>query len=322
MPDMMPGLSCYTANLHAYLGIEWDATALIAASVRLAVRDGVDRLVFSHHAPPLDRLPDGSCLVYAGAEKPADARDALARELDVQSRVLVLVDHARLPWSVTRGGRPAPHWLLLDARCADMWHAVDMFRATLPGGADQREYRGPIDAEALTTAMTVTSQWTPAQRCRNSMAFGTTVAVPEAAYLWLRRAPGGTPCPGGPRDPGSDCAEPWITSDAALQVIADRLTTPDCCLDDHLDDLWAAAGHHCFAYRRRLARTGPGPVRDRLARSMAAWARLPKLLRIAAEASARGRPRSALIRAALDDLRFVEIRLSTSDEAPAREGLR
>lgn len=296
MPDLTPGLSCYTANLHAYLAAEWDATALVADSVRLAVRDGGGPLVFSHHAPPLDRLPDGSRLAYAGTDSPADARSRLAAELDARSRVLVLVDHARLPWSATYGGRSAPHWLLLDGRRGTGWHAVDTFRAVLPDGAEQRGYRGPVD----TAALTVPLEWTPAQQRRTTLAFGAPVPVPAAAHVWLRRVPDGR------AGPGPAGVDRWVTGRAALDLIAERLTAPEARLDAHLDDLWAAAGHHCFAYGRRLAGTGDGPAKDALAAAGAAWGRLPKLLRVAAESAARGRPRPALVRAALAEVRDVE----------------
>lgn len=292
------GLSCYTAALHGYLAAEWDASALVARSVRLAVRvDGPDgRLAFSHHEPSLDRLPDGSGLRYAAAGEPTAAVAAVADELAAHGRVLVVVDGARLPWSVTQGGRPAPHWLLVDGHEAGAWHVVDGFSALLPAG-EQRPHEGWLSAGALGEAMALPGRWEPEQALRNALAFGGSVEVPAGGTLWLRRGRPASVPPAGR----------WLAGDAvALPFLAEQLADRGACAEPCLDDVWAAAGHRSFAYRWRLA-GGPGArEREALEAALARWEALPQLVRFAVESAARGRPRASLVRRAFDELLRAE----------------
>lgn len=292
------GLSCYTANLHGYLDAEWDAGRLLGSSIRLAVRFADDGIAFSHHEPSLDRLPDGSFLRYAGSDSATAALPSLTDELSRHGRVLVVVDSARLPWSVAYGSRPAPHWLLVDGYGAGEWHVVDDFTALVPDGGEQRAYRGWLRTARLCSAMTLPTPWPPAQQHRNAMAFGSPVPVPATPALWLHRGghapsqPDGVPAVGGG----------WLVGDAAvLPFLARHLAVHEHAAR-HLEDLWAAAGHRCFAYRWRLAGDCDERVRLALRLSLAKWERLPRMLRIAVESVERGRPRPALVRAALEAL--------------------
>jgi hypothetical protein len=291
------GLSCYTASLHDYLAFEWDAGAVIEPTVRLAVRvdlpDG--RLVFSHHHPSLDVLPDGSRLRYTVASSPAAALPRLADALTAYGRVIVVADTSVLPWSVARGGRSAPHWLLLDGRADDRWHVTDSFTALLPTGDQQQPHHGWLDVAQLTGAMTLPARWTPEQQARNVMAFGAPVTVPEGGALWLRRCQ---------QDPAPDPYEGrWLmATDEVLRYLAGHLAQRGADIERYLDDLWAAAGHRSFAYRRRLLRQ-PG---DDWQTALGRWENLPRLLQICLLSAQRGRPRPALVRAALDELAQVE----------------
>jgi len=290
------GLSCYTANLHRYLAAESDASALVAGSVRLAVRVDSARglLAFSHHEPSLDRLPDGSRLRYAGAPTPAEALAAVAGELAEHGRALVVVDSSRLPWSVTRAGPPTPHWLLVDGRRAGGWHVVDGFAALLPAG-EQRPHHGWSSEGCLREAMTLPGHWAPEHELRIAMAFGSPVAVPPGTALWLSRAPGGpSPASGeGPLAQGR-----WLRGDAeVLPFLASHLVERGAAASVHLDDLWAAAAHRSFSYRWHLAH---GAGRPGLEAKLAHWERLPQLIRFAIESAGRGRPRPSLVRSALE----------------------
>nr|WP_157527101.1 hypothetical protein [Kibdelosporangium sp. MJ126-NF4]CEL13027.1 hypothetical protein [Kibdelosporangium sp. MJ126-NF4]CTQ98713.1 hypothetical protein [Kibdelosporangium sp. MJ126-NF4] len=297
----MRGLSCYTANLHAYLAGEWDADALLAQSVRLAVRvdlpDG--QLAFSHHDPSLDRLPDGTRLGYTATSTVDETSAGLVRELATYGRVLVVVDSARLPWSVTRGRTPTPHWLLVDGQSSGHWHVVDRFTALLPAGGEQLPHEGWLSTHELCDAMALPPHWEPEQEQRNALAFGTQVPVPSARTLWLRRNEDGL---GG--DQLTGC---WLYGDdQVLPFLMNYLVDHGTGIARHLDDLWAAVGHRGFAYRRRLAGGITERERDALRAALVKWENLPRMLRIAAESAQRGRPRPVLARAALEVLSHAE----------------
>jgi hypothetical protein len=302
------GLSCYTANLARYLDGEWDGRALLARSVRLAVRvDLPDRRpAFSHHGIPLDRLPDGGRLRLAGAARAAEALAGVADELRRHGRALVVADLSELPWSPAfRRGGPAPHWLLVDDRRGERWHVVDEFCGLLPAGP-QRPYAGWLPTAQLRRA-TAPRRWTPEQRRRNGLAFGFPVPVPEVGQRqWLRRERGGA----------SRAALPgrWLVGDAlALPWLADRIAGGPAGAVSYLDDCWAAAGHRVFAHRWRLARTDPAPgQRRRIEDAAAAWDGLPRLLRLAVESAALGRPRPALTRRAFAELASAEQALTAA----------
>jgi hypothetical protein len=303
----MRGLSCYTASLHDYLAGEWDAAAILSRSVRLAIRvdlpDG--QLAFSHHEPSLDRLPDDSWLHYAAAENPAVGLRQAAGDLEAHSRVIVVVDSASLPWSVTRGGPSAPHWLLIDGRNGGRWHATDTFTALLPAG-EQPPYEGWLSTTQLSEAMTLPARWNPEQEARNALAFGTAAAVPPGGALWLRRSHRPRARSQGHRAPDRPAGS-WLSGNTqVLRFLIGYLTQSGAQGERYLDDIWAAAGHLCFAYRWRLCQEQPGQRQDALQLAMSRWENLPRVLRIAVLSAQRGRPRPSLVHAALKELLRAE----------------
>jgi hypothetical protein len=121
------GLSCFTANLHAYLGMEWDADAILARSNQFAIRiDGSGRPnAFSHHRPALDLLPDGSRLRFRGADAWLDAVGEIDDEVARWGRAILMVDGTALPWSIPRPtdemvpiGSWSTAWRAADGTCA------------------------------------------------------------------------------------------------------------------------------------------------------------------------------------------------------------
>ena len=252
----MRGLSCYTASLHGYLAWEWDACAIIAQTIRLAVRvdlpDG--ELAFSHHQPSLDLLPDGSCLRYAAAPSPMAALPGVADDLAAHGRVIAVTNSSLLPWSAVRGGRPAPHWVLIDGSDGDRWHVTDMFTALLPVGGEQRPYRGWLDTVPLIEAMTLPARWTPQQGMRNALAFGAAVTVPDGAALWLRRCR--------ERPAALPCAGEWLTTtEEDLRHLAGYLAERGGDGGDRVRGLAAWGGNQGLRAQRRPARAGRRGVR-------------------------------------------------------------
>jgi hypothetical protein len=292
-----PGLSCYTGCLAVYLaGYGIDAAALLADSIRLAVRidlpDGA--LAFSHHRVALNRLPDGTELTYATHEA-AEATAHITEELEVDGRVIVVVDNAELPWSPSYGcGPSAPHWLLIDDRRGDRWHVVDPFNGLLPSG-EQEPFTGWLPTRSLLDAMSMTQAWTPEQRRRNELAFGYPVREPAGAGVtWLRRSL-----------PSGDSALPgrWLFSYAETlpfldTYLGERLT--ECARVS--DDVWAAAQHHVFRHHWLAGQGDP----ERHLTVANAWSALPQALRFAVESAARGRPRAGLLHTTLDNLLVLE----------------
>nr|BFE50202.1 hypothetical protein GCM10017745_36290 [Saccharothrix mutabilis subsp. capreolus] len=187
------GLSCYTANLLAYLAaVDDTAVDRFAESVRLAVR--LDEPAFSHHRTPLDVLPDGSVLRYAsGGEETAEA---LRAEIALHGRVIVVADNARLPWSPSFGtAATAPHWVLLDGCAGDEWHVVDHFAGLLPTG-EQRPFEGVMSTSALMHAMDGPERLSPMQVRRNALAFGHPVEVRAVVGRGFGGSGGRPPAPG------------------------------------------------------------------------------------------------------------------------------
>ncbi|GAA0706697.1 hypothetical protein [Dactylosporangium roseum] len=311
------GLSCYTANLAAYLDAEVpDVGAALARSVRLAVRaEPAGGLAFSHHNTPLDRVGDGTVLRYATLPHRA-ALVGLADELSRRGRVLLVTDGSRLPWSPSRHrGTAAPHWLLVTGRRGDAWHVLDAFAGLLPGG-EQRPYTGWLSTAGLTRAAALPEAWTAEQHMRDAMAFGHPVVPPALlGPLWLRREAE----PGPPAPLGGD----WIAGDAeALPFLAERFVEAPERAARHLDDVWTAAMHRMFRYRWLLTRPElPAARRDRLTAAHAAWEQLPSALRFAVDSARRGRPRPSLVRQTFTNLLDVdpgeeELLTATRREAP------
>jgi hypothetical protein len=260
-------MTWYLANLARYLAPELDdVDGYLAGSVRLAVRTDLPggRLAFSHHRYPLDRLPDGTALRYAGCDTDPEALSGLADELHRYGRVLAVVDGGRLPGLSRAAGGPASRWVLVDGRQAGLWHVRDAF----PGG---RARCGWLGTGALLDAMAAAGPSRGAQRRRDSYAFGFPVALPARGRLrWLRREP-------------ADCREPaltgrWLVDDATvLPFLAGRLAGGGA---GYLVDLTAAALHRVYRYRRELVATPRDDLQAaRLGMAIRLWRGLPSTLR-------------------------------------------
>ncbi|XVV01039.1 hypothetical protein ACQPW3_26925 [Actinosynnema sp. CA-248983] len=288
---MFTGLSCYTANLLAYLD-SCDDTALdrFAGSVRLAV--AVDEPAFSHHRTPLDVLPDGTVLRYARASSAEETVRELDAELAAHGRVIVVTDNSRLPWSPSYGtDASAPHWLLVDGRVGESWHVVDHFGGLLPTG-EQHPFEGVMGTDALLYAMGGPERWSAMQVRRNALAFGHPVEVPAGGWRWLRRERGAA---SGPRLDYPTRVRQFVGVGEALPFLAEWFCRDPVGASDVLDDLWSASGHHVFRYLR----AGELEAAD-------AWRRLPGALRFAVDSARRGRPRESLVQLTFRNLLHIE----------------
>jgi hypothetical protein len=299
------GLSCYTASIARYLRTAYrDPLARVARSIRLAVRtdlpDGL--LAFSHHRFDLADLGDGRRLQYRHAATAEQVPDRLDRELTAAGQVIAVTYTGELPWSPARPAESAPHFVLVEARQGDLWRVADPFAALLPAGR-QEPFAGWLSTRRLLAAMTPPDRVAPEHRSRLALAFGVPATPPRPGRpAWV--AP--TPVEG--RLPPIRAG--WITRpDQVMDILAAFWTG----LADHpdrsrfVDDMWAAAQHHCFrsaylADRCRLTRAERGTV----AAAAEAWQGLPMALRFAADSVARGRARPTLVVATFDRLRRVE----------------
>jgi hypothetical protein len=207
----------------------------------------------------------------------------------------VVTDWSRLPWSVAYGGAPSPHWILVIGHEADRWRVVDQFDA-LVAGRQQTPHDGWLDRVALSDAMSLPESWSEPQQRRNEFAFGPRLQVPATKMVWIERAIESSPSTEG---------EDWVLGAAALDVLVE-VASGDGLPRWMLDDLWAAAGHHCFSYAWRAARAVKGRDQSRIVTAAQCWQRLPQVLRVAEVSGDRGRPRTSLAQLALRSVRDAE----------------
>jgi hypothetical protein len=137
------------------------------------------------------------------------------------------------------------------------------------------------------------------------LVFGSAVTVPVDRSLWLVRGPGPAPAP----RPGR-----WLIGPTEvlplLSSYVDQTSVVDgpVRLDGLRDDLWAAARHHCFAYRHQLT-SAQGSRGDGLRAALTSWEALPRAVGFATEATRRGRSRTSLVLAALTAVQHAEEQL-------------
>jgi hypothetical protein len=299
-------LSCYTANLASYLTRHRDdALDHVARSVRLAVRADLpdDGIAFSHHAVPLNVLDDQTRLVYAGHRDAAIALHAVACELAEHGQALVVSNTATMGWSVTNGGSPAPHFLLVDGSRPDAWHIDDRFTALRPGGEQQRPFTGWISTDVLLRGLTPITPLPAHHRRRNQHAFGFPVPLPpDGSYQWLAQA-----------EPAVEQAlsDEWVTDIEAVLDLLEGFWSALPARPERsrvLDDIWAASQHHTFRYARLRCATGiTGPDASALDLAIEAWRDLPMALHFAALSARRDRPRGSLVTSTFARLRQAEL---------------
>ncbi|MEV0704769.1 hypothetical protein AB0I53_43560 [Saccharopolyspora sp. NPDC050389] len=273
-------LSCYTANLAAYLAAdEPEVWWRLAEAVRLRVRPHAGGgLIFSHHA----RIDRGE-LAYAGAAEWAECATALRDELTSRGRVLAVANTGYLPWAPGSSGGGAPHWVLVTENADGAWHVVDEFAALLPTGEQHPQDVWLTDDE-LRRIMTPVHSPSEAVRNRDAHALGEQVSLPPYEhYRWLTRT--ATPVGASREWPGDTVS--------ALDEIAENISGGTESLAAHIEDVWAAARHHrfqltAFVSAGLLAAEQAQPALD-------AWGELPRSLRFALDSARRARPRPGLV---------------------------
>ncbi|MER5720034.1 hypothetical protein [Streptomyces sp. NPDC002132] len=304
-----PELSCYTANLVAYLEPELpQVTDRLAEAVRLAVRTDhpSGRLAFSHHHR-VDGTATPGRLVYRSAADWSAARAALYEEAERNGRVLAVANTRTVPWSPAYGTSTAAHWVLLEPAPGGpgTWLVTDRFAALLPEG-EQHAYTGVVDDAALRVLLTPLGVLPAQYVLRDVHALGNASELPDPAhYRWLvRHAAPPTPPPVGR----------WLYRPLeVLEFVADRLGADPALLAAHADDLWAAARHQRLRLNF-LARTGA--VSPRAAEAAAAsWGELPRSLRFAVTSAERGRPRPGVIAKAFADVVATMTRVKMEEQS-------
>lgn len=288
---MTPALSCYTTALVRHLGEP--AADRLADAVHLWVRtDGPGgTLAFSHH----DRIDAGS-LAYRQSGSWEEARGDLADQLGRDGSVIVVGNTFHLPWSPHHDVRTTPHWFLLRDRGKLGWRVADPFHALMPGG-EQQPYEGHLDDDALRRAMTPPGRLDPSVLNRDVHALGSPVDVGRLDhYRWLQATGGSAPAWHGT----------WLRDRVeVLSYLRDRFVADDDLLRLHVDDLWAAARHHCHRLRKRF---DPAAADG--------WTQLPQALRFAADSARRGRRRTGVVSEAFDKLIEFTIRTEVRHDRP------
>jgi hypothetical protein len=314
-------LSCYTANLAAYLEkCQAGAVGRIARSVRLAVRTTPRwPLAFSHHRVPLNDLSDGTRLGFRGAASYEEARAAIGTELEQQRQVLVVGRSDRLPWSASRTA--APHLVLLTGFSRNTWHVVDRFSGLFSDGETQRPFTGALSDDEFEAMLAPVFAARTEHLLRNRYAFGHATSLPPAGtYQWLVREEAHQ------RRDGLDeiSAMTWCTNTAdSLDHLGTLLTqTPQTLRTPRFaEDLWAAAQHHELrCHHLQSADTARSPLSALLSDAVPQWQRVPQVLQIAINSAIRGRPRPALVRNTFERLarteRDIAALLAVSEDSP------
>lgn len=302
-------LSCYTANLAAYLSRHRGSGVdeHIAASVRLAVDmqrpDGI--VAFSHHDRPLDDLGDGTRLGYWGSDDPEEARQAIAGQLDTHGSAVIVGYSNQLPWGPSTGTSDggAPHLVLVEDHDGRRWRTVDHFSGVMVTGEQQEPFGGWVSSAELDALMHRAQRMTTTHLLRTAFAFGPEVVVPQdnAAHLLLVRQPADTA--------SRTLGEQWISDTAAaLEGLSGWLTDGDGLLHDPgvVDDCWAAAQHHVFRYRYYETRLTDPSLLGAVRTAADKWASVPRTLRFAADSARRGRSRASLICRLLSDVALAD----------------
>ncbi|MEU7584316.1 hypothetical protein AB0B50_42815 [Streptomyces sp. NPDC041068] len=320
-------LSCYTANLVAYLEAgNPDIARDLAAAVRLSVRTDPPEggLAFSHHTR-VDRDGSGRALAYRGAPDWSEARAALTAELDRHGRVLLVGNTRFLPWSPAYERSETPHWLLVQRDADDMWSVRDDFEALTPHG-EQAPYSGQFDDEGLRRLATPPEGMTPEAANRDRYALGLPVDLPSpTGYRWLVVTDPETEAEteaetGAATDAAADAEQgAWVHGTApALRCVAERLCADDGALARHADDVWTASRHQ----RHRLALLPAAGDKEAAAaaEAAAAWGELPRAVRFAIASAERGRPRRALVEKAFTAVLDAVERLEDTKGGTTHDG--
>ncbi|GAB2975373.1 hypothetical protein LWP59_31730 [Amycolatopsis acidiphila] len=278
-------LTCYSANLVAYLEVEDpDVAGRLASAVHLWVGADPksDVLIFSHYNR-IDTCRDGSVLAYRGARDWHNARAGIDAELECRGRVLVVGNTWHLPWSPSSGRDEAPHWFLVHRHERGHWHVSDHFAAMTARG-EQSPHDGWLTDDAFRASISPLTRPTTEQLHRERHALGNATTMPDHThYRWLERA--------GPVPATSNDDPEWSREPATvLDVLSRRFCTDPGLLVRQAPDLWSASRHQ----RYRLAMSGNGA-----SEAAGAWGALPRAVRTTTESARRGRPRPGLLEQAL-----------------------
>ncbi|UVS79493.1 hypothetical protein [Actinokineospora sp. UTMC 2448] len=313
-------LSCYTANLVAYLERCFPHAAnQVARSVRLAVRRSPRwPLAFSHHDHPLNQLPDGTRLTYRWATSFATARGEVESELEKHGQVLLVARSDRLPWSAQSAA--APHFVLLTGRDRDGWRLADNFTGLFPDGVVQSEFAGTVSDRDLKDMLAPIASLRGEHRLRNRYAFGhASVVPPDGTFQWVVRT-GGDPARTDRISASDWCLDTADSLSYLAGLVADSrhfLRNPS-----FTEDLWAAARHHLLRNEYLVAEAaGNALVGAVVAEAGEQWRTLPQILHIGVASAVRGRPRPALVPDALTRLARTEQNLAAVLSRPAFAGV-
>jgi hypothetical protein len=315
-------LSCYTANLAAFLEKTWStesASERIARTARLSIGPGVESFAFSQHSETLFDLGRGRELRFEGADD-AEIVLALLHNHIRDGSILVLAHSAYMPWSVIPRERNGPHLVLLDRfdELTGTWSVLDHFAARMPDGRKQEPFFGAVDDKAVLDMMSAGGTFSPIQEERNAMMSGIRVELPANQWRWLT-------CVDRPQPLGAP-SDDWVTDFSAVWEIvveAANLDLESGIEPEMLDDLWAAAQHqrHRCAFLLRQDFGDANLIRA----TESAWRNIPRTFRLATASALRGHYRPGLTVAAAERLVDVEIRLQRqlqkfgwAERSPAR----
>jgi hypothetical protein len=290
--------TCYSAAVAAWVAHEReDWPSLVNPGLALSVVPAEGRLFGFAHFPPTLRRELG--LERVGLDGTGEeALEKVLAEVGRSGRAIVAGDGFRLPWHVAHGKRHVPHWYVLSGAAGQL-EAIDPFACRNDLGVQQAT-RIEIAREDLAEMLLGLPGDDPVLALRERLALGDDCPAPVGGCQWFVRA-----------DVAETLAPVGAEGPDGVLVLARgfREHGQEPGSYTQADDIWSIARHRAFLVRHAsavAAQTGDGELEAWVGEHgeplVKRWGHMAPLLMQATLTLAAGRPASASVPDALEEL--------------------